>query len=850
MLKKYTSNKYFSLTDNNDNNNEISQNDLQTQKITAIINLKIPEEKNDSQIKNTILLKNILNSNSITKNNTSENILINYKNKMTSKNGKQKTKNQLKTKIKTTFSNYFTDYLFKNSLNNNTKPNINNFTEITYKPEETEELNEMKTNGKTLKANRSKYSGFYNTDSSHKIHFKKGKNINKSKDFSPYKKSSIKISPKKYKRIKPEKKNDNFYNSSVKVQKIKKEKIEENSKNLIYINKLTENNHLNNSNNMSKSNKNLKKHKEVYRKDKINLIKKKKTNNLIQNKKQNIKKMSEKNMKRNKQNKIIEYEGQTNNKTSNKINIHNIRKHIFLPNLIKTNTNLEKNKSPWKILENININNNNIYKYKSNNSTSNKEIKKILFSFNENQTKTKTKELNKVSKNSFNNKLIIKEENKEMQILKEDHQNESSSLKKENNSTIKSEDKNTEKDFNLENKKISEKSTKTNSKNLKDYFKMARKLLKNASHSLVESITNNNNFYDDIELKNIINEAGQITNRINNIESDEDSNNYKIKKVPLFSGINMFPSINNKNENNFLYKIFIKNNNIIKYIIYFLDVKSMIILSSINKVFFKNLRSIFYKAIFNKIYKNKNIKLIKKLNNSLIKSVSSQYKSDIYETTSTQTSYLDIILNDIDRTFPKDSKFQKDGKNYKKLYNILTKYSNYNKDIGYAQGLNFLFANALLLYQNEKDAFFFIDGMIKKFNLKKFFAEKNSKLIEEIAKFSKILEKYNPEIVNFFEKKFIYHEFFSTGWILTLFSNSMEPKNLFICWNFLNIFGWKFFYCFVIQILRYYKQIIFRTNENGLSYLMKNLLKDKKFSGDLPFILKNTFNFMQKHILL
>ena len=235
------------------------------------------------------------------------------------------------------------------------------------------------------------------------------------------------------------------------------------------------------------------------------------------------------------------------------------------------------------------------------------------------------------------------------------------------------------------------------------------------------------------------------------------------------------------------------------------------------------------------------------MNHSLIKS---QYKENIYEKTSTQTPYLDIIVSDIDRTFPKDSKFKKDGKNYKKLYNLLTKYSNYNKDIGYAQGLNFMFANALLLFDNEKDAFFFVDAMIKKFKLKKFFAEKNSKLIEEIKKFSKILEKYNPEIVNFFEKKFIYHEFFSTGWILTLFSNSMESKNLFICWNFMNIFGWKFFYSLVIQILRFYKQIIFHTNENGLSLLMKNLLKEKKFTDDLPNILNKTFNFMQNHITL
>ena len=427
-------------------------------------------------------------------------------------------------------------------------------------------------------------------------------------------------------------------------------------------------------------------------------------------------------------------------------------------------------------------------------------------------------------------------------------------LNKDNSSTIKSEDKNTEKDFNLEIGGISEKNTTTKSKNLKDYFKMARKVLKNASYSLVESITSSNNFYDD-EFKNTLNEFRNKYSKNMEKDDNDDTNNYTIKKVPVFTGINMFPQKgiknNNKTSNNILYQIFIKNNNdIIKYIINFLDIKSKIILSSINRDFFKNLRFIFYKIIFNALYKNKNMKLIKKLNHSLIKSASHQIKENDYEKISNITPYLDIILNDIDRTFPKDSKFKKDGKNYKKLYNILTKYSNYNKDIGYAQGLNFMFANAILLFDNEKDAFFFVDGMINKFKLKKFFAEKNSKLIEEIKKFSKILEKYNPEIVNFFEKKYIYHEFFSTGWILTLFSNSMESKNLFICWNFMNIFGWKFFYSLVIQILRFYKQIIFHTNENELSCLMKNLLKDKKFTDDLPNILNKTFNFMQNHIVL
>jgi hypothetical protein len=152
----------------------------------------------------------------------------------------------------------------------------------------------------------------------------------------------------------------------------------------------------------------------------------------------------------------------------------------------------------------------------------------------------------------------------------------------------------------------------------------------------------------------------------------------------------------------------------------------------INKQFFKNIRNIFYTNIYNKICKNKNNNFIKKINDSLLYSISNELKinksklESIYDSCSTQTSYIDIILNDLSRTFPNDVKFQKNSIYYNKLYNILTKYSNYNTIIGYAQGLNFLFANGLYLFDDEKNAFFYIDGLIKRFGLENYLAEKKS----------------------------------------------------------------------------------------------------------------------------
>ena len=226
MLKKYTSNKVLLLMNNSDNNGN-THSETKIKKYKKPLNPKNSEEKNNSQLKNSIFSKVIIKSNSII-NNNNEHFLLNYKNKMSIKNSpyflknnnQSKNKNHLKTKIKTTFSNYYTDFIFKN----NNKQNFN-FTEINYGGEETDELSHIQlnneTNEDTLKTNKLKYLGFYNTDSTNKINFNTCINNsisnNNSKNYSPYRKGSIIISPNQNKKISKENKKM-FDNSNKKYQ--------------------------------------------------------------------------------------------------------------------------------------------------------------------------------------------------------------------------------------------------------------------------------------------------------------------------------------------------------------------------------------------------------------------------------------------------------------------------------------------------------------------------------------------------------------------------------------------------------------------------------------------------------
>ena len=838
----------------NNEKNENLHSETKLRKAKKLIKSKNSEDKNNFQTKNSIFNKVITKSNSIIQNNYNEHYSLNYKNKMSIKNSpllpkninQAKNKNHLKSKIKTTFSSYYTDLIFKT----HNKQNFN-VTDINYGGEDTEELSRIQfnieTNEDSLQTNGLKYSGLYNTDSSQKIIFNTCVNNshNNSKDNSPLNnKGSILVSPKQNKM---KKKTKILNNSYKKIQNIRGQ----NSENKNKISKI--------------SNKNLKiLGNKLFKKNK-NLI-----NESIKNVKINDK---------GKENRKIIFE--IKNKTEKKSN-KKLDKHIYLSPMQKNIKNLfVKMKSSSKKVNNYSKY---LSHYNTSNNVPNKEKEKNIFHKKNNYVKQskkssdnnlkRFKDKNKIKSNYLNSKtkdikytkLNIKAHanvpdlkdqseitNIETDIYKIVNEN------KEITPTVMSEDKSTEKDLYLEYSNTLEK----NDKNLIDYFKTARKAVKSMSHSLVDT----NTAYKIINRqKNLfVENANKFIKKDNKQELSkkmrESNHKYAIKKVPIFADVNMFPQKYDLHiTDNFITNIFCKANKektkLNQYILNFLDNKSIICLSYINKEFYRHIRQVFYINIYNKICKKKDNIFIAKINESLINLVShilSKKKTQldsIYNSFSTKTSYKDLILNDLSRTFPNDSRFKKDSIYYNKLYNILTKYSNYNPIIGYAQGLNFLFANAIYLYDNEKNAFFYIDGLIRKFNLEDYYAEKNPKLAAEINKFAKILKKYIPDIINYFDEKLVNHDFFTTDWILTLFGNSMNSDNLFICWNFMIIFGWKFFYCFVIQILVFYQSVIFSTNENGLSQLMKNLLKEEKFSRNLPIIIEKALMFMQKNIVL
>ena len=514
-------------------------------------------------------------------------------------------------------------------------------------------------------------------------------------------------------------------------------------------------------------------------------------------------------------------------------------------NLKKTNRSKFKGNNSRITILDINKSGKNDNKSTSNNSTnrafSNTKKKSIK---QNNSNNLKNKNANTLNKTK-NNKKFINQKAKTKNILNSNFFNNYASNKNMDLINKSNEDDKTEIDD-----EEHEKSPYINE--LSKYFNEALKDFKD------------NN--DSLKVYNYISPNKEKLNKFEEKTEDDELSNSTIK-VPIFEDVNLLNNLidnhidKNKNfEIKNLYDIISKNFDFMpkKILLNFLDDKSLIILSSVDKQFYINLRVLFYNNIYKKIAFDKNNTFINKIKSSMLLYASNKINNcdiinlkRIYASYGDQKSiYEDLIIKDINRTFPNDINFKQNSQNYWKLYNLLTRYSNYNASIGYAQGLNFIFANALSYFDKEEEVFFFVDGLIHLFNLENYVGEVNNSLMAQIKNSSKIISKYIPDMNKHFEKRLLTHEFFSTGWILTLFSNAMNGKNLIITWSFMIVFGWKFFYCFVIQILKFYKEDIIKTNENNLSKKMKKLLKEERFSKDIIKIINNTLFFMSQNIVL
>ena len=396
---------------------------------------------------------------------------------------------------------------------------------------------------------------------------------------------------------------------------------------------------------------------------------------------------------------------------------------------------------------------------------------------------------------------------------------------------------------NTENKKDEEKSQKNN-ENLK--------LIENEKYKNFDKVINYiNDLYFDAELEE---------DYLNRETSPSTSNVIKIYSQTQRHFMNVIKNRGNSKLNNIssihLSLIpLLKEKNIIKNIMNFCNYNTLNIICLLDKQHYKYIKPYIYNKIRINIVKiNENCSFY---NNIIKKSVFESTPLSKLSPVMAQKKYKDLLFElnekydieikkDLLRTNPDNISFQYGQENYNKLYHILSAYSNYNKNIGYAQGINFLAAQCIYIYKNEIEAFIFLDGLIRKFNLENFFGKDNNKLNLKLKEIEYIVNKWCPNVNKHLQKIFLNYDFFTCKWMITLFSHYMNEKYLMKLWDYLIIFGWKFFTGFVISVINLNEDIIINSSLETITKIMNDILKTQIFEKNFDKIIDRTFEFLNE----
>ena len=508
----------------------------------------------------------------------------------------------------------------------------------------------------------------------------------------------------------------------------------------------------------------------------------------------------------------------------NNINKNNLKRN---ENNSKENSITKINNSNSNIYYDMNINNNKIVNNKNNIIISEKKLNIYLYKNGNNSNKKLT------DNTTINNSPeIIKKSSTTMKSNK--NNNNQNNVNFNNRNSING------------NKIIFHTNNYTN--NIYD-------LKKNENKKISNKIIRNNNIINNISNGNINN---SISNNINNNNIHEDT---------LIDG--QIPTVADENPNVNSLKIMKYNkcaytNQIISQkftkIFYIKDIKFLILkfltgsdlynLSLVNNFYYENTISNIYEKIIEKVLKNKdNIKenlwheiLNESILNKNINSIEELYSTYL----NYSNKYDQEITKDLTRTLPNNILFKKGSNNYKKLFNVLKAYSNFNKKIGYAQGMNFIVAKLIIFYNNEIECFFNLDSLVTKLNFSDVVGISNG-LELKMSNIQFLLQKFCPYFITFLEDKKISHEMFTVSWVITLFSKNFENnKLLLIIWNFAIIFGWKFIYLFTVSIINNFHKKFKDLELYEFTQFMKKIFKSKEFEENFNSIIESTFEYMKQ----
>lgn len=237
----------------------------------------------------------------------------------------------------------------------------------------------------------------------------------------------------------------------------------------------------------------------------------------------------------------------------------------------------------------------------------------------------------------------------------------------------------------------------------------------------------------------------------------------------------------------------------------------------------KNLNKTFTKLIQNGIPMKYRPKVWSELSGSKHLVDPAEYQTLLHVTKPNTEAESQIEL-DLYRTMPFNVFFKDNGPGLAQLQRVLIAFSRKYRNIGYCQGMNFVVANLLLVYQNEEDAFWTFIALIENILPSGFFNLANIKTDLETLK--RNFKEQMPKLSTHLADCDVELEPICFNWFMSLFTDSLSAHLVFRVWDNLMLNGYDEIHKTSIALFKISEERLLSMNDNVEIYeFMKNLNK-------------------------
>ncbi|EKX72978.1 TBC domain containing protein [Theileria equi strain WA] len=196
---------------------------------------------------------------------------------------------------------------------------------------------------------------------------------------------------------------------------------------------------------------------------------------------------------------------------------------------------------------------------------------------------------------------------------------------------------------------------------------------------------------------------------------------------------------------------------------------------------------------------------------------------DLYESYSAkENEYLSIINIDVPRTFPELKVFDKEAQD--QLYRILSAYGNYQPEIGYCQGMNFV-AGLLLLVSGfkEKESFIGFVGLMNELKLAEFYKPAFPMVKDYISAYETLIKDVTPELHIHIKREDVSPAVFLHQWFLTLFVASLPLRSVVALWDYMLFNGLSSSLTVALALTCLLAPQLMKLNFEGILSLLKDM---------------------------